>query len=196
MNSEQRKYEWIQTSALLTLWQLTTRLKYDTCTADEATIGTNTYYTPHWAHTGHLWISLSTLLYDSQGPVATVGFPSSSRYCRLPKFQSLLYDSQVPVASVWFPSSSRYCRLPKMQSLLYDSHLNVRPLSAFRIILRTKAKFRSPVQDPVVVTGNIFCALLTELLAAQIRGSTANIRRLVQRLKGTFPVMTESQCWS
>ena len=81
-----------------------------------------------------------------------------------------------------------------MQSLLYDSHLNVRPLSAFRIILRTKAKFRSPVQDPVVVTGNIFCALLTELLAAQIRGSTANIRRLVQRLKGTFPVMTESQC--
>jgi hypothetical protein len=136
-----------------------------------------------------------SLLQASHVPVATVWFPCSSPYCRLPKFQSLLYDYHIPVATVWFPNSSRYCKIPKFQSLLYDSQVpvetvwfpfKVRPLPAFRIILRTKTKFRSTVKDPVVVKENILCALQTEIMASQIRGSMANIRRSVQRLKGTF----------
>ena len=85
----------------------------------------------------------------------------------------------VPVATVW---------LPFIRS----------SVSAFRIILRTKAKFRSTVKDPVVETGNVFCTLITEILPSQsTRKHAENMERTAKAREGTFPVMTQSQCcWS
>jgi hypothetical protein len=146
-----------------------------------------------------------SLLYDSQIPVATLWFPNSSRCFMIPKFHSLLYDFHVPVATVWFPNSSRYFMIPKLHSLLYDSQVpvatvwflfKVRPLSSFRIILRTKAKFLNTVKDPVVVTENISLCVANGNYGISYMRKHGEYTEISARAKRDLPVMNESRCWS